>query len=105
MSGHFCIFSKESEVIDLPQFVYEQLQIDLILLLEADVEIVNEHLFKRDSKIYAPDKILLLKNNENELSNKVSKQLNIEMINILMQFDGSDSDRICDLIIKQGGEL
>lgn len=96
LAGHFCIFNAENEVDMLPDFVFGNMNIGAILLLEADVKTIIEHLSKRDGKHYSDLSIEKLQISEREQAEKISSQIGVPLLCHKMLFDGTDES-----IIKQ----
>lgn len=98
LSGHFCILNSKNEVVYLPEFVYKELHISKIILLEAPTNTIVENLKKRDSKEYNIDTINELIITENQQANKIAYEINVPLIVHDMNFDESDLDRLLSVI-------
>lgn len=90
LAGHFCIFNKDNEVEHIPEFVFQQIHLTQIVLLEAEPEIICENLRKRDEKTYSKELIKKLIRLEHDSSEKMANKLNIPLIIHRMQFNQSD---------------
>ena len=53
LAGHFCIVNKQGRVDILPESVYNALDIERIILLEAPRDVILSHLAGRDGKEYS----------------------------------------------------
>ena len=90
LAGHFCIFNKDNEVEHIPEFVFQQIYLSQIVLLEAETEIICENLRKRDDKEYSKELINKLIKLEHDSAEKIANKLNIPLIIHKMQFNQSD---------------
>ena len=94
LAGHFCIFDKNTKVDILPEDVFSQLKILKIILLEADEEIIINHLSKRDNKFYSKEQIIKLQSTERAQALKIASELKIPIEIHQMKFDDCDIDEI-----------
>lgn len=94
LAGHFCIFDKNTKVDILPEDVFPQLKILKIILLEANEEIIINHLSKRDNKFYSKEQIIELQLIERTQALKIASELEIPIVIYRMKFDNSDVDEI-----------
>jgi len=102
LAGHFCILDKKNQIEYLPEFVFQELNISKIILLEADIQKIIHNLSSRDNKIYTPELIEALMKSESLQAFKVSQYLNIPLIVHRMQFDNSDIQSIRSVFQSQG---
>lgn len=98
LAGHFCIFSSVNEVEILPEFVYKELHLSRIILLEADAAVIIDNLQNRDNKNYSLKDIKELLDAENLQAKKIATELNIPLITHKMNFDESDFEQIISVI-------
>lgn len=98
LAGHFCIFNKDFGVEILPEFVYKEIPISKIILLEADVERIIKNIRFRDNKSYGLDDIKGLILTERKQAESISEQLNIPLYIHKMNFVQSDIDKISSII-------
>ena len=98
LAGHFCIFSSVNEVEILPEFVYKELHLSRIILLEADAAVIIDNLQNRDNKNYSLKDIKELLDAENLQAKKIATGLNIPLITHKMNFDESDFEQIISVI-------
>ena len=75
LAGHFCIVNREGGVEALPEDVFEKLQIEKIILLEADVETIIKHLGQRDAKLYSDCIVRSLASTERMLAMRTAQKL------------------------------
>lgn len=101
LAGHFCIFDKNTKVDILPADVFSQLKILKIILLEAEAEIIINHLSKRDNKSYSKEQIIELQSIERAQALKIASELKIPIEIHQMKFDDCDIDEIL-MKIKEG---
>lgn len=98
LAGHFCIFNKNCEVEILPEFVYKEMPILKLILLEANVERIINNIRFRDNKAYSLDAIKNLILTERKQAENISAQLNIPLYIHKMNFDQSDIDKISAIV-------
>ena len=98
LAGHFCIFNKNDEVEVLPEFVYKELPISKILLLESDGDTIIRNIKSRDNKSYSITSIENLIETERNQAVKFSHQLDIPLCIHKMKFDQTDVDIISTLL-------
>ena len=94
LAGHFCIFDKNTKVDILPEDVFAQLKILKIILLEADEEIIIDHLSKRDNKFYSKEQIIKIQSTERSQALKIASEIEIPIVIHQMKFDDCDIDEI-----------
>lgn len=94
LAGHFCILGKDDKPDILPEFVYENVQISAIILLESNVQTIIEHLSQRDAKVYSKDLIEDFIMQERRQAEKISKQLQVPLIVRKMEFNSEDIDYV-----------
>lgn len=90
LAGHFCIFNKNNEVEYIPKFVFQQMHLAKIILLETDATIIYNNLKKRDNKEYSIELIEELIRTERNTAKRMANNLNIPLIIHKMKFDSSD---------------
>lgn len=98
LAGHFCIFDKSDEVEILPEFIYEEMPIVKIILLETDFDRILRNIKSRDDKSYNLDSIKNIIRLEREQAEKISSQLNIPLHIDKMDFAESDIKQISTII-------
>ena len=98
LAGHFCIFNKSGEVELLPEFVYKEMQISKLILLETDVNTIINNIRSRDNKLYSLDAIKSLILTERKQAEIISEQLNLPLHVHKMNFDQTDVEKISDII-------
>ena len=102
LAGHFCIFDKENRVDKLPDTVFEKLQIEQILLLEADVNQIIYNLNNRDGKKYMQENLSMLLAEERSMAMKISELLNIPLYIHQMSFTKTDEETCIKFINERG---
>lgn len=100
LTGHFCIFGSELQIIDLPDFVYKDLNIIKIINLEADTKSVIKNLKNRDDRNYSSEIINNIKVREKSRAIQISKELNVDFENINLIYKNEDYDRLRNSILK-----
>jgi adenylate kinase len=90
LAGHFCIFDREYKVDCLPESIFEYLDMESILLLEADLNRVIENLSNRDKKNYTHDQLSALAEAEQEAAQRVAKKIGCNLLIHKMQFKKDD---------------
>lgn len=100
LAGHFCIFNNHNEVDKLPVDVFGKMQIEKILLLEADVDRIVYNLSNRDGKSYMKKELLALLAEERTMAIEVSKLLKVPLYIHQMSFTEIDEEKCIELIKK-----
>ncbi len=103
LAGHFCIFNKNGEVELLPEFVYKEIPISKLILLETDVDTIINNISARDGMLYSLDAIKSLILTERKQAEKISGQLNLPLYVHEMNFAQTDVEKISSII--QGSVL
>ncbi|MBR3377238.1 MAG: AAA family ATPase [Mogibacterium sp.] len=98
LSGHFCIFDRQERIECLPNFVYKELSMKKILLLEADIDRIVLNLKGRDQKKYGYESIKKLVLAERAQAITISQQLRIPLKIYTMTFNSSDKKECSDFI-------
>lgn len=98
LAGHFNIFGEHNQVEELPRFVYEELEIELILLLEAEIEKIQMNLMQRDNRKYKTENLISLQNAERSVAEDISSRLNKPLYVHKMNFDLQDVTTCTDII-------
>lgn len=98
LAGHFCIFDVHNKVEFLPEFVYKELDLSKIILLEADANTIIENLQKRDHKKYTIENINELLVAESLQAQKIAIELNIPIVAHRMKFNQSDFEILKSII-------
>lgn len=98
LAGHFCIFNKSGEVELLPEFVYKEMPISKLILLETEIDTIINNIRSRDNKLYSLDAIKSLILTERKQAEIISEQLNLPLYVHKMNFDQTDVEKISDII-------
>lgn len=98
LAGHFCIFNQNYEVEILPEFVYKEMPISKLILLEANIEKIINNIRLRDKKLYSLDAIKSLILTERKQAEMISGQLNLPLYIHKMNFDQTDVEKVSVII-------
>lgn len=98
LAGHFCIFNKKGDVEILPEFVYKEMPISKIILLETGIDTIINNISTRDNKLYSSDAIKSLILTERKQAEIISRQLNLPLYIHKMNFDQTDVEKISSII-------
>lgn len=90
LAGHFCIFNKENRVDRLPDSIYGKLNIESILLLEADINVVMGNLNKRDKINYDYKQLALLAQEERNSAQRIAEIIECNLFIHRMNFNNKD---------------
>ena len=101
LAGHFCIFNKSCDIELLPEFVYKEMPISKILLLETTVQRVIDNIKERDSKTYSVEAIQSLISAERAQAEKISTEFKIPLYIHEMQFTQNDIDEVSNIIQRR----
>lgn len=102
LAGHFCIFNPNNGIEVVPEFVYHMLNINQIILLEANTQTIIDHLKKRDGKIYSKESIIALSDKEREQSKWIATQLKCPLDIYNMMFTDEDLNHVAALLCIGG---
>lgn len=94
LAGHFCIFDRENNVIQLPEYVFESMDIENIILLEASCSRVLQNIQSRDAKEYNVVDIKALKDCEHIYAYKTAEKFEIPIATYEMTFTQDDVDEV-----------
>lgn len=98
LAGHFCIFDNLNHVEKLPEYVFDFLPIQSILLLEANTDRIICNLQNRDGKKYLPSHIDNLKIAEHFQAYKIANKLQVPIHVHQMEFNDSDIDKVLSIL-------
>lgn len=101
LAGHFCIFDKSNSVEKLPNDVFNKLQIEQIILLEADVNKIIKNLNNRDNKNYTYEQITNLMKEERNTANKIASYLRCCLYIHQMAFDKTDEENCLKILTRR----
>ena len=99
LAGHFCIVDRYNNVEALPEYVFSNLHLEQIVLLEADVLRIAENVNRRDQREYPIQSLERLIACEREQAQKVAQELMTPLTVHNMQFDSSDEEILAKVII------
>lgn len=103
LNGHFCIFDKNNNVVQLPLDTYERLGIKGIILLEREVEELVIGLRNRDNKLYTEDSISLLQMKERDTAIYIANKMSIPLFVYKMKFNEEDIKEMTCILEKIRG--
>lgn len=92
LAGHFCIMAKDGCVDHLPRFVFENINLEKIILLEAPVETIVSNLSRRDNKSYSSDFIEEMLQEERSAAKHTAASLGIPLVVYKMTFSEKDKE-------------
>lgn len=98
LAGHFCIINKLGKIEELPSYVFDKINLEKIILLEAPTETIITHLNVRDDKCYSQDLIQSMLITEREAAQDASERLGISLIKYEMQYSEADETFLIDQI-------
>lgn len=90
LAGHFCIINDSYQIDPLPNSVFDQLQIERIILLESAPLVIQSHLSSRDNKVYSNHLIGSMLEAEHSSAQEVAQRLSIPFL--VHQMSYSDVD-------------
>ena len=79
LDGHFCLFDGEFIPQEISSEVFIKLNMDVIILLTAPIELIIERMKSRDGKHHSFKKLSELQNLEIAAAQKIAKKLNIPL--------------------------
>lgn len=91
LAGHFCIVNSKGKVDSLPEYVFEELDIEKIILLEADTAQIADHLTNRDGKQYPVGLIEQMAATEREMAYSIAARLSCALVQHHMAYSGADA--------------
>ena len=100
LAGHFCILGHDNKPDILPEFVFHNMSINAIVLLEADVDTVCSNLACRDNKSYERSLIERFIEVERQQAKKIAKELNIPIKVHKMNFDRYDEQSLTEYFME-----
>ena len=92
LAGHFCIITKDGSIDHLPSFVFENIELEKIILLEASVETIISNLSRRDSKTYSSGFIEEMLREERSAAKHSAASLCIPLVVYKMTFSDMDKE-------------
>lgn len=102
LSGHFCILDKDNRIISIPDEIFHGLGISKIILLEADVNVIQINLSSRDGVLYSNDKLYELIEKERAKATLFADELKVPLLIYKMNYTEGDIKHIRDFINKGG---
>lgn len=99
LAGHFCIVNSTGKIEQLPRYVFDQIRLEKIVLLEAPDEVIIEHLKKRDEKSYPEKLIQSMLVAERQAAEETANHLAIPLIKYNMKYSEADATYLVNHII------
>lgn len=100
LAGHFCILNSRKEIDILPSWVFNNLSISKILLLEASAKRIKENLYNRDKQEYSISLIKDFLQQERLLAEEISRKLNCDLLIHSMCYGVSDKENCMNFLEK-----
>ena len=98
LAGHFCILNADGTVEKIPDTVFTKLQIEKIILLEAQPKIIKKHLTGRDGKEYSLRSIENILLAERQCAQSTAQKLQCPLIVHTMHYTNQDvAELMCRL--------
>lgn len=79
LAGHFAIFNKKNEIEKIPRYVFGELGITKIILLEAAADKIMLNMLKRDNRDYAEKELIDIARIEYECAVQISEQIGVPL--------------------------
>jgi len=79
LDGHFCLFDSEFTPQEIPSEIFLKLNLNLIILLTAPIELIIERMKSRDGKLHSVDKLSELQDLEISTAKNTAERLNIPL--------------------------
>lgn len=98
LTGHFCILNKTGGIDELPEFVYRNLNISKIILLEAETTRITDNLNSRDNRYYNNELIKKLQKNERQYATYISGLIGAPIFIHKMNYSDDDVNTVVDFI-------
>lgn len=90
LSGHFCIFDKNFDIIKIPTYFFQNCPIHQILVLELNVNKIIKNLKNRDCSKYSYKNISKLKTQEKREADRVANLINAQIDLISLKYTQQD---------------
>lgn len=100
LAGHFCVFNVDNSIEIIPYSILSEIQIEKILLLEAEPVQIQHNLCSRDKKEYELDIIQQIVETERCVAETLSKQQCCALYVHQMSFDEIDLEKCYDFICR-----
>ena len=93
LTGHMCILNKNMSIEELPQDVYDKLEIASMILLKNKPDVIVQNLMKRDKKEYNIKLIDEFQRKEEELFAETAKTIKAKSLILDLLYNNSDIER------------
>ena len=100
LAGHFCVFNVDNSIEMIPYNILSEIQIEKILLLEAEPVRIQHNLWSRDKKEYELDIIQQIIETERRVAETLSKHQCCALYVHQMTFDEIDLEKCYDFICR-----
>lgn len=94
LAGHFCIVNCQGQADKLPDDVFNRLQLQKIILLEADSQTILDHLSDRDGKSYSKNLIEGLLKLERQAACDTANRLLCPLVIHKMNYSDADETEL-----------
>lgn len=98
LTGHMCILNKNMSIEELPQEVYDNLEITSMILLKNKTDVIIQNLMRRDKKVYNEILIDEFQRKEEELFVETAKTIKAKSLIIDLLYDNSDLERFKEFL-------
>ena len=98
LAGHFCIVNSEGKVDPLSEHVFGELGIEKIILLEAEMMQIADHLNRRDGKRYSVELIKQMAATEREMAYNIAAKLSCTVVQHHMAYSEEDVEKLISKI-------
>lgn len=103
LTGHFCIFDKEMNIVDLPDFVYNKLSIKKIINLEAPLKKVINNLLSRDKREYSRFLLDEIQAKERNRAMQIASKYKIVFTNYILKYTNEDQKILLKIVREMWG--
>lgn len=93
LTGHMCILNKNMSIEELPQEVYDDLEITSMILLKNKTDVIIQNLMRRDKKVYNEILIDEFQRKEEELFAETAKTIKAKSLILDLLYNNSDIER------------
>jgi len=100
LDGHFCLFDSDFIPQKISQDVFLKLNMDIIILLTAPVEIIIERMKNRDDKLHSAGSFTALQTLEMTAAKDIAENLNIPLFILTHQEISINSENIISEILR-----
>lgn len=98
LTGHMCILNKNMSIEELPQEVYDNLEITSMILLKNKTDVIIQNLMRRDKKVYNEILIDEFQRKEEELFVETAKTIKTKSLILDLLYNNRDIERFQKLL-------